>query len=250
MTTTGGGWAKAFRRYDRLVEEADVFNHVVYPSLLQSVGALSPVLDFGGGSGKFLSLLPDRSEAVLYDPNASAIAEASRLGRLDPPHRRGLSTPEDLRSDQFAHVVMCFVLMSVATERLERETLAAVRRVMRPGARLDIVITDPRHRAESFSCFETDFTRGRPYDPSAKDVAFTVHLHGRTPGDELEIPNFHRPLEVTLESIRAAGLTTAHITPLPDFSGDGWYNRTANPYLWITATRPPGRAGKPRISGD
>jgi hypothetical protein len=233
-----GFWSQSFQRYTALVEQADVVQKVVYPSLLEMLDSKGAVLDYGGGTGLFLGLLPGDRQVALYDPSEEAVALAEANC---PPEwrsrRRFYSSASDLPEKHFAEVVMCFVLMSIPTHAEETSTLLKVRATMRPGAQLSVVITHPCFRAYRFSCFETDFSRGRTFNYDAVDTPFTVFLHGRDATDELALPNFHRPLDHTLGAIRSSGFRVETVTELYDYDEQGWFNGSVPPYLLIRARK-------------
>jgi Methyltransferase domain len=229
-------WSESFRRYTALIAQADVVQKVVYPSLIKMLSSKGAVLDYGGGTGLFLGLLPGDREVALYDPSKEAVALAeANCPREWRTQRRFDSSASDLPEKYFAEVVMCFVLMAIPTHAEEVSTLCKVRATMKPGAQLSTVITHPRFRAHRFSCFETDFSRGRTFNYDTIDDPFTVFLHGRDATDELALPNFHRPLDHTLDAIRSSGFRVETVTELYDYAEQGWFNDSVPPYLLITA---------------
>lgn len=228
-------WSESFERYDSLVERANLITNAVYPALLSKIVTSGPVLDFGGGTGRLGSLLPEDVEVTLYDPNVHAIERARSIGRCNLANRRCVSHERDLPTQYYVNAALLFVLMSVPTAALERSTMTSVRDRLKLGASVQVVITDPRNRAAPFSCFETDFSRGRALKHAKVDDLFTVYLLDRRSGEELAIPNYHRPLESTITSMNLSGLAVASIERLPDYNPSGWANRSVNPYLMINA---------------
>jgi hypothetical protein len=230
-------WAKSFDRYAGLIRHAGVIQKIVYPSLIRKVGLRGPVLDFGGGSGLFFDLLPDQLEASLYDPVAEAVLEAQRRCSSDRSmRRRFFSSANALPSRYFGTVVMCFVLMSIPTQVEEQSVLERIQKTILPGGKLVAVVTHPCFRSHHFSCFETDFSRGRPFEYALVDTPFEVFLLGRDREDELSLPNFHRPLAITINAILKAGFFMDSIEELFDYDEQRWFNRLVPPYLLIEAT--------------
>jgi hypothetical protein len=236
MTEESGFWSVSAVRYAMLIEQADVIQKIVFPALLRAIRPVGAILDYGGGPGLFIKLLPGDRDIGLYDPSKEAVALAKR-SRLPQSQSRGhfWTSTSDIPQHYFSEVVMCFVLMSIPTTAGEDSALRNARKAITDGGQLSVVITHPCFREQRFSCFETDFYRGRPFDYRSLDVPFQVFLHGADADDELILPNFHRPLETTLNSICAAGFRIKEINELYDCSERGWFNKSAPPYLLVKA---------------
>jgi ubiquinone/menaquinone biosynthesis C-methylase UbiE len=237
MPDDGQFWSQSSDRYADLIAEADVIRQIVYPSLVRNLGVSGPILDFGGGPGLLFGTLPGDREVALYDPSESAVAIARRNCPSEWLRRRYFwSSLSDLPTNHFEAVLMCFVLMAISTRDEELSVLRAARISMRQGGQLNVVITHPCFRAYRFSCFETEFSRGRFFDYFAQDVPFMVFLRGRDPTNEIALPNFHRSLDVTLENIQLSGFEIGTVSEIPDYDHGRWFNNLVPPYLLIRAT--------------
>lgn len=141
---------------------AKTFGHPVEPTWLDSIDRRARILDYGCGYGRISGLLAERGFVAVegLDPAPNLIARARRLHPNltftvldDPPRLR--------HDDDSVDAVFLFaVLTCVPTDSGQRELVAELRRVLRPGGLLylsDLCLQDDRRNQDRYRTFAAKY---------------------------------------------------------------------------------------------
>lgn len=194
------GFAEAYAREN----ETGLFNaHYARPAILDLVGDVSGrrVLDAGCGSGPLVADLAERGAQVVgFDASPAMVRIAQQ--RLDPSvpvlvADLGASLP--FGTGEFDDAVASLVL-----HYLEDWSgpLAELRRVLRPGGRLVVVVNHPVIRPVVYP--DEDYFAVTSY---TEDYTFD--------GQTAELTFWHRPLHAMTDAFAAAGFRISTISEPP-----------------------------------
>jgi SAM-dependent methyltransferase len=141
---------------------AKTFSHPVEPTWLDRIDRQARILDYGCGYGRMSGLLAERGfvavEGVDVAPNLVARARELQPGLeftvLDDP-------PRLHHDDNSVDAVILFaVLTCVPTDRGQRELVAELRRVLRPGGLLylsDLCLQDDQRNQDRYRKFAAKY---------------------------------------------------------------------------------------------
>lgn len=141
---------------------AKTFSHPVEPTWLDRIDRQARILDYGCGYGRLSGLLAERGfvdvEGVDSAPNLIARAREMQRG----PHFAVLDNPPLLpHDDNSIDAVFLFaVLTCVPTDDGQRELVAVLQRVLRPGGLLylsDLCLQDDRRNQNRYQEFAAKY---------------------------------------------------------------------------------------------
>ncbi|KQV69946.1 methyltransferase [Nocardioides sp. Root122] len=194
------GFAEAYAREN----ETGLFNaHYARPAVLDLVGDVSGrrVLDAGCGSGPLVADLAGRGAQVTgFDASPAMVRIAKeRLGPDVPLLVADLTAPLPFATGEFDDAVAALVL-----HYLEDWSgpLAELRRVLRPGGRLVVVVNHPVIRPVVYP--DEDYFAVTSY---TEDYTFDGHT--------AQLTFFHRPLHAMTDAFAAAGFRISTVSEPP-----------------------------------
>lgn len=209
----------ASRLYDRRYPQP---NPSTFAAVVGEIGAHGHrVLDVGCGNGRYADALLERSEAtvVACDVSRKAIDELSSRcarhitgGRLRAVHGDLSVVASNLEGDaRFDVAIMLFgVLGHIYSRALRRQTLAAVRDLLRPGGRLVVTVPNAARRFAKQQAAAQGLVQGGHleagdvlYERAASDVVVKMYYHLYTVAEfteDLEQTGF-RLIHLRAESI-------------------------------------------------
>ena len=194
------GFAEAYAREN----ETGLFNaHYARPAVLDLVGDVSGrrVLDAGCGSGPLVADLAGRGAQVTgFDASPAMVRIAKeRLGPDVPLLVADLTAPLPFGTGEFDDAVAALVL-----HYLEDWSgpLAELRRVLRPGGRLVVVVNHPVIRPVVYP--DEDYFAITSY---TEDYTFDGHT--------AQLTFFHRPLHAMTDAFAAAGFRISAVSEPP-----------------------------------
>lgn len=170
------------------------------------------VCDVGCGEGRFCRMLAERgAEVTGVEPTARLIDEARRK-HPEGTYLEGVGERLPVESDSFDLVVCYLVLIDIAGYRAAINEMV---RVAKPGGRILIA---------NLNSFVTTRTNAWTRDEDGKELYVAVDNYFDERGQVIswsgiEIVNFHRPFEVYMSALLAAGLRLTHFEeprPAPD----------------------------------
>ena len=124
----------------------------------------SDVLDVGCGRGEFLELLRDRGIAARgIDANAEMVERCRERG-LDATQADALAHVAGLPAESLGGLFAAQVVEHLEADYLHR-LLAALHRVLRPGARIVLETINPASWSAFFSAYVRDVTHRHPLHP-------------------------------------------------------------------------------------
>jgi SAM-dependent methyltransferase len=137
---------------------AKTFGHPVEPAWLDRIDRHARILDYGCGYGRLSGLLAERGfeDVEGLDVSANLVARA-RVSQPDARFAVLDSPPRLPRHDDSVDAVFLFaVLTCVPTDDGQRELVAELRRVLRPGGLLyvsDLCLQDDRRNQDRYQEF-------------------------------------------------------------------------------------------------
>ncbi|MFI7353883.1 class I SAM-dependent methyltransferase [Streptomyces avidinii] len=218
----------------------------VFRALSRRIGSGQVLVDYGCGPGKVADQAARRLGARVLGVDTSL--EMLALARGSTTEVEGFHLVEDGRvtdlPDGCADAVMCnHVLASLPTREALLGVFTEIRRLLRPGAPLVLLTTDP-------ACSGTEYASLRIGDPGevyGPGDELTVRLR-RTDGSWQEMPNHAWPVGVLPALLERAGfrdaaqhrptVAEALTVAAPDFAaGRPWSAERAGPPLVITTAQ-------------
>ena len=189
--------------------ESSLLNgYYIRPAVLDLAGDVAGrrILDVGCGAGPLLEALRDRGAIVTgAEPSIKMLELARRrLGEGAVLHQAGLGgDPLPFPDDAFDDVIVCLVLHYLEDWKAP---LAELRRVLRPGGRLIVVVNHP-------------FVYQWQY-PDADYFAFREYSEEYTfNGQKASLTFWHRPLHAMTAAFIEAGFRIAVISEPPPAPG-------------------------------
>ena len=174
-------------------------------------------LDVGCGNGRLMAKLSEQCRVVGCDLSLELLSQAQKFG---PVFRSRLPTLDCLRSGVFAGAVISLVLEHLPDECL----LQQLRRIVRPGGRLAVVVNHPIWTAPESSPMADPsgemlwrpgryFGRGFSDEPAGTQ---TVRFYHRTMADLL---NSAAGAGWDLERVEERGVSQAQVARFPEYEG-------------------------------
>lgn len=188
--------------------ESNLFNaHYARPEVVRLLGDLRGrrVLDVGCGSGTLTESLVEQGAVVTGSDRSAAMVELARerLGDRAELDVVDLSAPLPYADASFDDVVACLVLHYLEDWSAP---LAELRRVLRPGGRMVVVVNHPTAHAVVYP--DADYFATREY---SEDYEFD----GRT----VWLTFWHRPLHAMSDAFTEAGFRIGTISEPPPAPG-------------------------------
>ncbi|MBT2478917.1 class I SAM-dependent methyltransferase [Streptomyces sp. ISL-94] len=215
----------------------------VFRALARRIGGGQVLLDYGCGPGKVADAAARRLRARVWgvdtSPEMLALARASGAAVAEY-HLVEDGRVTDL-ADGCADAVMCnHVLASLPTEEAVLGVFAEIRRLLRPGAPLVLLTTDPACAGRDYASLRI----GAPGEEYGPGEPLTVRLR-RTDGTWQEVRNHAWPAGILPALLERAGfgdvdqhrptVDEALTVADPDLvRGRDWTAERANPPLVIT----------------
>lgn len=141
---------------------AKTFGHPVEPTWLDRIDHRARILDYGCGYGRISGLLAERGYVTVegLDPAANLVARAREL--YPNLNFAVLDDPPRLRHDDNSidAVFLFAVLTCVPTDNGQRELVAELRRVLRPGGLLylsDLCLLDDQRNQDRYHKFAAKY---------------------------------------------------------------------------------------------
>ncbi|WP_436501176.1 class I SAM-dependent methyltransferase [Actinokineospora sp. HUAS TT18] len=206
----GDGDVTAENDYDSFAEAYTVENDAslinafyARPAIVNLAGAVAGrrILDAGCGSGAVAEALRDRGAVVAgFDLSAKMVELAQRRLGADTDLRvADIGRPLPYADGAFDDVVAALVLHYLEDWAAP---LAELRRVLKPGGRLIVVVNHP-------AIFKLMYPEGDYFATSKWSDEFTFN------GQKAVLSFWHRPLHAMTDAFTAAGFRTAVISEPP-----------------------------------
>jgi len=216
MTDKDTSWGKVADWYDNLLEtDADSYQRqVILPNVLRLVElkAGMKILDLACGSGFFSrELAKTGAEVVGVDISSELINLAKKQeGKnvnyfISPAHELSMLADQSMDA-----VVTILAIQNIAEVK---EVFAEVKRVLKPGGKLVVVMNHPAFRipkASSWGWDEVSKTQYRRLDRYMAESKTAIQMH---PGSDEKVttPSFHRPLQYYSKLLANAGLVITRL---------------------------------------
>lgn len=189
----------------------DFYRELILPAVLGQlqVARGRRVLDVCCGQGVLGRALAERGVASVGVDASPALVEAA--GRRAGPLERHVvgdarDLPAALGDEAFDAAAIVLALQDL--DPIE-PVLAGVARLLRPGARLAIVLTHPCFRIPKRTGWgwdERDGIQYRRIEAYVSPLAVPIKTHPGMPADPSRTTSFHRPLATYLNALGGAGL--------------------------------------------
>lgn len=230
----GIDWNRIAEQYAAIDEDR---SRIVFPAIIAILQKIAPgsVLDFGGGDGRFVEALLQRStswpappqEVAMYDPST----EMRRLARRRLADRPGALLVEEGGSAwrrSWDAVTFNAVWMGLTTEQQCVETLGKAVSVLSPGGCFVASVTHPCFRDRVFKTFSTEYDMRRYLE---EGVSFDVHIYDED--RSITLRDTHWNLDAMTRQLASCGLLIRRLHEL----GDSEEGRAGSPWLVIEAVK-------------
>jgi len=198
-----GGWNASAEAWIRFVDEGDTNRtHLLDPVMLEVCGRVSGrrVLDIGCGEGRFCRMLKPRgARTVGIDRTPRLVEEAKKR---DPKGDYEVADAEKLPFPE-GSFDWCVSYIALVDIKDYRRAIAEMARVLKPGGRVAFA---------NLQCFATTTANGSSKKSKRKKAHLPVYdfpderaIIGQWRG--IEVLQYHRPLEATMQAFLDAGLT-------------------------------------------